>query len=209
MKKTVKIILTIIIVILLLGIYRFNFTDDDIYVKKENGDIVKIKDIKNSKIVEKKLKTKNGDKITITELHPLGFSLSTIKINILGNKDTIILRDIDNVKTILLKDLNSDNYDELYIITQSAGSGSYGFIYAYTIKNSQLIKINIQPDSLFNSTNYFKGYMGHDSYTFNKSKLIRTFPIYNKNSTNADYTTKIQQQIHYVLRDNTLVIITE
>jgi hypothetical protein len=50
MKKVSLIILGaagLIIVIVILGIYRFNFTDDDIYVENEQGEIVPFNDLKN------------------------------------------------------------------------------------------------------------------------------------------------------------------
>jgi uncharacterized protein YxeA len=51
MKKVLLIILgtvgLIIIIIAILGIYKFNFTDDDIYVENEQGEIVPFDDLKN------------------------------------------------------------------------------------------------------------------------------------------------------------------
>jgi uncharacterized protein YxeA len=51
MKKVLLIILgtvgLIIIIIAILGIYKFNFTDDDIYVENEQGEIVPFNDLKN------------------------------------------------------------------------------------------------------------------------------------------------------------------
>ncbi len=51
MKKALLIILgmigLIIIIIAILGIYRFNFTDDDIYIKNEQGEIVPFDDFDN------------------------------------------------------------------------------------------------------------------------------------------------------------------
>jgi len=37
---------TILTVVILVGIYRFNFTNDDIYVEQENGEVVKYDDLK-------------------------------------------------------------------------------------------------------------------------------------------------------------------
>jgi len=44
MKIIKRIIIGIIIVILLValaGIYKFNFTNDDIYIQQENGSVIK------------------------------------------------------------------------------------------------------------------------------------------------------------------------
>ena len=41
MKKIIYVLLGLILVILLVGIIRFNFTNDDIYVENSDGDIVK------------------------------------------------------------------------------------------------------------------------------------------------------------------------
>ena len=35
---------------------------------------------------------------------------------------------------------------------------------------------------------HFEGYMGHDIFTIEKNKLVRTFPIYNKGDTNQNPT---------------------
>jgi multisubunit Na+/H+ antiporter MnhG subunit len=51
MKKILLIILgaigLTIVIVAILGIYRFNFTDDDIYVENEQGKIVPFDDLKN------------------------------------------------------------------------------------------------------------------------------------------------------------------
>ncbi len=42
----IKVAIVIIVFILLLGIYRFNFTNDDIYVKSEQNEWIRYDDMK-------------------------------------------------------------------------------------------------------------------------------------------------------------------
>lgn len=45
MKKIVGVIAIIILAVVIAGVYRFNFTNDDIYVITENGEVVKYDDL--------------------------------------------------------------------------------------------------------------------------------------------------------------------
>ncbi|MBU1046591.1 hypothetical protein KKH36_02315 [Patescibacteria group bacterium] len=48
LKRIIIGIITIIVLIALAGIYKFNFTDDDIYVQQEDGSVVKYNEIENN-----------------------------------------------------------------------------------------------------------------------------------------------------------------
>jgi hypothetical protein len=50
LKKILFIVLTLMIVILLAGIYRFNFTNDDIYVQMGQGKVLPIDEVEVSDI---------------------------------------------------------------------------------------------------------------------------------------------------------------
>jgi hypothetical protein len=45
-KKILLLLATVITIVLLAGIYKFNFTDDDIYIKNAEGIVVPIDEIK-------------------------------------------------------------------------------------------------------------------------------------------------------------------
>jgi len=50
LKKLLFIIVMLMIVILLAGIYRFNFTNDDIYVQTDQGKVLPIDEVEVSDI---------------------------------------------------------------------------------------------------------------------------------------------------------------
>jgi hypothetical protein len=78
-----------------------------------------------------------------------------------------------------LADLDHNGFPELYITTQSAGSGSYGNIIGYAVNNGKSITPIYLPELRFD------GYMGHDRFVIEKSAIKRTFPVYLKGDSNA------------------------
>jgi len=129
-------------------------------------------------------KTKTGKRIIISETHPTGQSLSTIEIS---TKDfehnySEIYRDRDPISDAFVADLDSNGFDEIYIITTSAGSGSYGTVMGFASnKDTSLSMINFP--EIQESDKNFEGYMGHDTFQLENQKLVRIFPIYNKDDT--------------------------
>jgi hypothetical protein len=139
--------------------------------------------------VSKEFKTKTGKTIMISETHPVGQSLSTIKIS---TKDfeynySGIYKDRDPITDIFLSDLDGNGFDEIYIIITSAGSGSYGKVLGFASnKDKSLSMINF-PEVQEGNIN-FKGYLGHDTFKIEDRKLVRIFPIYNQSDTNQNPT---------------------
>ena len=142
-------------------------------------------------------KTNSGRTIIISETHPLGQSLSTIRINTrdLEYNYSEAFTDRDPVSDVFIADIDDNGFDEIYIITTSAGSGSYGTVLGFASnKDKSLSMINF-PD--VDSTNkVFEGYMGHDSFIIENKKLVRTFPVYNKEDTNKNPTGGKQKLIY-------------
>ena len=134
-------------------------------------------------------KTRSGKTIIVTETQPEGQSLSTIEITTKGfeyNRPEIY-EDRDPISNVFIADLDENGFDEIYIITTSAGSGSYGTVLGFASnKDKSLSMINF-PDIQEGDEN-FKGYMGHDKFTIEDQKLIRTFPVYQKDNTNQKPT---------------------
>ena len=137
----------------------------------------------------KEYKTKTGKTIVVTETHPVGQSLNTIEIS---TKDfeynrPEIYEDRDPISNVFIADLDGNGFDEIYIITTSAGSGSYGRVLGFASnKDKSLSMINF-PEIQEGDEN-FDGYMGHDTFSIEGQKLIRTFPIYHKDDTNQNPT---------------------
>ena len=89
-------------------------------------------------------------------------------------------------------DLNSDGSPEIYVYINSAGSGAYGSLVAYSTNNKKsLTGIYLAPleDDKKNSV----GYMGHDEFAVVESSLARRFPIYKKEDSNAKPTGGTRQ----------------
>ncbi|MDX2432339.1 MAG: hypothetical protein QNK35_15485, partial [Bacteroides sp.] len=98
-----------------------------------------------------------------------------------------------------IEDLNSDGFPELLIYTQSAGSGSYGDVIAYSVNNGKSVsQVYFPPIS--DNPEASKGYMGHDEFTIIETSLAHRFPIYKEGDTNADPTGGMRQ-IRYKLVD--------
>lgn len=137
----------------------------------------------------KEYKTKTGKTVIITETHPTGQSLSTIEISTkdFEHNRPEIVENVNPISDIFLADLDNNGFDEIYIITTSAGSGSYGAVLGFASnKDKSLSMINF-PDPL-KEDKTFEGYMGHDVFTIEDQKLVRTFPIYNEDDTNQNPT---------------------
>jgi len=139
--------------------------------------------------VSKEFKTKTGKTIMISETHPVGQSLSTIKIS---TKDfeynySEIYEDRDPISDIFLSDLDGNGFDEIYIITTSAGSGSYGTVLGFASNKDRSLSMINFPE-VHEGDNNFKGYMGHDIFKMADRKLVRIFPTYNQGDTNKNPT---------------------
>jgi hypothetical protein len=86
-----------------------------------------------------------------------------------------------------LADLDGNGFDEIYIITKSAGSGSYGSVLGFASnKDKSLSMINFP--EIREGDAHFQGYMGHDAFRIEGQKLIRIFPVYKKGDTNENPT---------------------
>ena len=143
--------------------------------------------------------TKKGDSIYLEISTPVGMSLNniTIKTPNFENTKPISLIDTDPVNKIKLYDLDNDGFEELFIFTTAAGSGSYGTIYAYST-NKGLYLSEIKTDILDQK---IRGYTGHDNFSFEGEKLIRAYPLnYRKNDKSISI-------IKYQLNNGRLTII--
>lgn len=81
-------------------------------------------------------------------------------------------------------DLDNNRFPELYIFSQSGGSGSFGRVYGWQFlpeRKAGITPLNWQlpPD---------RGYMGHDSLWLDHNALCRQFPHYQPGDTNASPT---------------------
>ena len=106
-----------------------------------------------------------------------------------------IYQDRDPISHVLLADLDGNGFDEIYIITTSAGSGSYGTVLGFASnKDKSLSMINFP--GIQKGDEDFEGYMGHDTFKIEDQKLIRTFPIYKKSDTNQNPTGETRKLVY-------------
>ena len=78
-----------------------------------------------------------------------------------------------------LADLNKNGNNEIYIVLQSVGSGSYGNVMSYELDKGGNATALSFPDTSKN--NNPDGYMGKDSIYQEGAFLVRKFPVFKKN----------------------------
>jgi len=95
-------------------------------------------------------------------------------------------------------DLNVDGSPEIYVYVQSAGSGSYASLVAFSAnKKKSLSDIYLPP--VAEDPKLAKGYMGHDEFAVVESTLVQRFPVYREGEANAQPSGKTRQ-IQYKLK---------
>jgi len=133
--------------------------------------------------------TRSHKTIILSETHPVGLSVSTIKISTKDFEHNIseTFEDVDPVSDVLMGDLDQNGYDEIYIILVSQGSGSYGTVMGFASNRDRSLSMIHFPGREQNKAK-FEGYMGHDAFAIETNKLVRTFPVYQKTDTNQHPT---------------------
>ncbi|WP_242156990.1 PliI family lysozyme inhibitor of I-type lysozyme [Aestuariivivens sediminis] len=145
----------------------------------------------------------------VLNLQGIGFNVSSIEKD---NKNTLTIftfglenRDYNETFTIEgqvvidaeVEDLNSDGSPELFVYTQSVGSGSYGNIFAFSVNaKKSMSQVYFPPTSENPKIN--SGYRGHDAFTIVENTLSQRFPIYKEGDTNASPTGGTRQ-VSYTL----------
>ena len=109
----------------------------------------------------------------------------TITPNGLELDNRVITQEIDgSVTGAEVADINVDGSPEIYVYVNSAGSGSYGSLVAYSANNKKSLSgIYLAPleDDKKNSV----GYMGHDEFTIIENSFTRRFSVYNEGDANC------------------------
>ena len=147
--------------------------------------------------LQKIYKTKTGKTIIVSETHPVGQSLSNIEIRTKDFEHNYpeIYENIDPISDVFIVDLDNDGFDEIYIITISAGSGNYGKVLGFASnKDKSLSMINFP--EIQNGDQLFIGYMGHDIFSIENNKLVRSFPLYKKDDINQNPTGGMRKLIY-------------
>ena len=122
-------------------------------------------------------------------------SVNCVQIHVKGlAADVVPTKDeVDGTVTgTEVADLNADGSPEIYIFTQSAGSGSYGNVIAYAANQKKSLTRVPLPD-LTQNKKASKGYMGHDAFAIVENRLVRRFKLYEVADTNSKPTGKTRQ----------------
>ncbi len=125
----------------------------------------------------------NKGSINHVKIHPKGLTAdnSAIKTEVDGS-----------VTGAEVADLNSDGSPEIYVFTQSAGSGSYGSVIAYAANQKKSLGQITLPE-LSEHKKAAKGYQGHDEFAIVENRLVRRFKLYEEKDANSKPTGKTRQ----------------
>jgi hypothetical protein len=144
----------------------------------------------------KEYKTHTGKTIVVAESHPQGQSLSNISVAFAGNAASEMkFTDTDPISKVLVGDLDANGFDEIYIITTSAGSGSYGNVIglaSLSDKSLSPITVPVVEEKDMKAGGQFEGYLGHDEFEIVENSLARRFPIKAANATTRGINYKLK-----------------
>jgi len=126
-------------------------------------------------------------------------SINKLKVTTKGLVyDDTLTQEIDGTVTnIEVTDLDNNGSPEIYIFINSAGSGSYGSLVAYSVNNKKSLS-NIYIKEVSSYKQLSVGYMGHDTFSIKEENLVQEFPIYKKRDFNNNPTGGVRK-LHYKL----------
>jgi hypothetical protein len=135
--------------------------------------------------------TKTGKTFTITEDHTGSASIGAVKVELKGFKHNTAINfgEIEPIKDIFLADVDNDGFEELYICTQSAGSGSYARFYGLvSVKDNEVVKLNFNINKEIEESKSYRGYQGHDAFVFESGLILHKFDVYKTGDKNMQPT---------------------
>lgn len=179
--------------------FRFTSKEKGMSLLSQNGQYTLYKDTSVlfscfSGQTGREFKTATGVVFVVEETHPNGASTSNIRVTSRGLKEAEAdwsYTDADPIKDAFLADLNNDGFEELYIITEVAGSGGYAGIIGVASngdKSSSMITVPELTEEDMKAGKTFEGYQGHDKVYIENKQLVREFPIYKTGDNNATPT---------------------
>lgn len=155
--------------------------------KQNGGDKTSAK----STIATSEYITKSGKLFIVTVDHSMGASICNVQIKTSGfsaDNSTYHLDAIDPLKDIFLADLDNNGYEEIYLLTESAGSGSYSSVYGFASnKDKSVTPIYVRPKTELQKgkREMFEGFVGHNQFEIQNGKLLNSFPVYLEGDANS------------------------
>lgn len=146
--------------------------------------------------VTQEFKTRTGKTFVVVVAHPEGASLNNIKVTLKEVPGSEMSFDkVDPVNKFMVDDLDADGFDEIYITTTSAGSGSYGNVYGVASNKDKSVSGVFMPpveEADMAKGKHFEGYQGHDDFQIIENSMIRTFPIKSEKATKRQVNYKMK-----------------
>jgi len=162
----------------------------DTLVKNDTASI-------NTSVKDREFTTSTGKKIVVRESHPRGMSMSDVAVFFKDDSSTALsLTDKDPVNDVVLADLDKNGFDEVYVITSAAGSGSYAGVHGfYSNKDLSFSFVNMPEiaEKDLAPGGAYEGYEGHDVLKIEGNKLTRTFPVKNEKNPSRSIVYSIKK----------------
>ena len=156
------------------------------------------------KIEISQYQTQSGKQFIVYADYSKGASICDLKIE---TKDFTKVNTIhklgltDPITNVFITDLDENGFEEIFVITTSAGSGSYSNIFGIASnkdKSATPIYIPKPSQKQLGQGDIFEGYRGHNKFSVENEIITNTFPRYNEADTNATPTGK-NKKLSYTL----------
>lgn len=149
--------------------------------------------LETSSTLQTKAYTTQSGKVFEVEVDTsMGASINKVKV-ITGKfenaNDTFLLGAIDPLEKVFLADLDGNGFEELYLVTRSAGSGSYATLYGFASnrdKSVSAVYVQQVTEAQLEKGELFEGFRGHNTISLEDGKLVSEFPVYRESDTNAN-----------------------
>lgn len=133
----------------------------------------------------------SGKKFILTEDHSQGASLVALQVQtqyFTETNERFDLGTIDPIENTFFADLDKNGYEEFYIVSRSAGSGSYSSIRGFASNKDKSVSMIYVPEISEKDqakNGLFEGYRGHNQFSLENGVLVNQFPVYRETDPNA------------------------
>ncbi|MBL7864673.1 MAG: hypothetical protein JNK10_07350 [Cyclobacteriaceae bacterium] len=104
----------------------------------------------------------------------------------------------DPVIAMYQSDLDGDGFEELYLITQSGDTDSFGTVLGLaSLHDETIMVISFEGATPYNTkeSEPYDGYAGHDAFSMRDGKLINEFPVYLPDGKPSGRTRRITYEL--------------
>jgi len=142
------------------------------------------------KIEISQYQTQSGKQFIVYADYSKGASICDLKIETKNFTEVNTIHKLgltDPLKDVFITDLDKNGFEEIYIVTTSAGSGSYSNIYGIASnKGKSATPIYVLPPNKqqLAKDGLLEGFRGHNKISLESGELLNTFPIYKKDDLN-------------------------